>query len=162
MDFSLGDVWAGDAASRVVVDDNDAADCGRVCSGYLGGTGGGHRLFEVKICEYAMRGSKRAYPTLLVSSNTNGIHAVTVVKSIVGISEGPVEHRLLKVPLCEYAMRGGKRPHPTLIVTSNIEWTYAVMVGIPVVGTSEGPEVNIAYLRSNSTNAQFEAVRGRI
>ena len=33
---------------------------------YLGGPGGEHRLFEVKICEDAMQGSPRVHPTLPV------------------------------------------------------------------------------------------------
>ena len=57
--------------------------------GYLGGHWGEHRLFEVKICEHAMRGSPRPNPTQLVSSGTKWTYAVTVDMPIVGISEGP-------------------------------------------------------------------------
>ena len=62
---------------------------GHACRRFLGGPGGKYRLFEVKLCECAMRGNERARLTLLVSSNTKWTYAVTVDKSIVGISEGP-------------------------------------------------------------------------
>ena len=50
-------------------------------------------------CEYAMRGSKKAHPTLLVSSNTKWAYAVTVGKSTVCISEGPVVNFVYWVPI---------------------------------------------------------------
>jgi len=56
---------------------------------YLGGPGGEYCLFEVPFCEYAMRGSPRPHPALLVSSNMKLTHTVTADKTIVGISEGP-------------------------------------------------------------------------
>ena len=62
---------------------------GQVHTSYLGGSGGGHRLFEVLFCEYAMRGSSRPQPTLLVSSNTKWAYAVKVDMAVVSISEGP-------------------------------------------------------------------------
>ena len=62
---------------------------GHTYLGYLGGPGGEYRLLEVQFCEYAMRGSTRAHPTLLVSSHMKTTYAVTVDMHIVGISEGP-------------------------------------------------------------------------
>ena len=62
---------------------------GHALHGYLGRPGGEYRLFEVPFCEYAMRGSPRAHPTLLVCSNTKRSYAATADKSIVSISEGP-------------------------------------------------------------------------
>jgi len=56
---------------------------------YLPGPGGGYRLLEVPIYEYAMRGSPRSHPALLVSSSTNGTYAVTAEMPFVCISEAP-------------------------------------------------------------------------
>ena len=55
---------------------------------YLRGPGGDNRLLEVPIHKYAMRGSPRPHPTLLVSSNRTWTYAVTMYMSIIGISEG--------------------------------------------------------------------------
>ena len=52
-------------------------------------TGGEYRLFEVPICEYAMRGSPGPHPTLLVFTNIKCSHAVMVDMSTMRISEGP-------------------------------------------------------------------------
>ena len=56
---------------------------------YLGGPGSEYRVFEVSFCEYAMRGSPRPHPSLLVSSNMKWTYTVTADMPIVGISEGP-------------------------------------------------------------------------
>ena len=56
---------------------------------YLGGPGGEHRLFEVPFCEYAMRGSPRPHPTLLVSLNVKRTYVVTADKSILRSLEAP-------------------------------------------------------------------------
>ena len=50
---------------------------------------GEHRLLEVPICECAMRGSPLPHTTLLVSSCTKSMYALTVDIPFVGISEGP-------------------------------------------------------------------------
>ena len=55
----------------------------------LGRPGGESRLFEVPICKYALQGSQRPQPTLLVSTNTKWTYTVTADMPIVGISEGP-------------------------------------------------------------------------
>ena len=76
---------------------------------YIGGPGGEYRLLEVLFCEYAMRGSPRPHPALLVFSNTKWTYAVTVDISIVGILEGPGgEYRLSEVPFGE--IRNARRP----------------------------------------------------
>ena len=82
-----------DAASRSArVSKHEVEVCGH--GGYiyranLGGPGGEHRRLEVPIRKYAMRGSPRPHPTLLVSLCTKWMHAVMVDMPIVGISEGP-------------------------------------------------------------------------
>ena len=74
--------------------------------------GGEHPLLEVPLCEYAMRVSPRAHPTLLVSPCTKWKYAVMVDVSPVRISEAPGdEYRLLEVPICENAMRGSLALH---------------------------------------------------
>ena len=64
--------------------------CGHTLRRYLGGFGGEYRLLEVPICEYAIRGSKRAHPALLVSSSTKSTYAVMVDISTMQISTAPV------------------------------------------------------------------------
>ena len=71
------------------MDGNSGLFGGHAHRGYLGVPGGEHRLFEVKICEHAMRGSPRPHPALLVSSNMEWTYAETANMRIVGISEGP-------------------------------------------------------------------------
>ena len=51
--------------------------------------GGEYHLVEVPFCEYAMRGSPRAHPALLVFSNTVWMYATPTDMSLVGTSEGP-------------------------------------------------------------------------
>ena len=50
---------------------------------------GEYRLFEVPICEYAMRGSPRPHSALIVFTNTNCSHGVMFDISTVRISEAP-------------------------------------------------------------------------
>jgi len=57
--------------------------------GYLEGPRGEYRLFEVPFCEYAMRGSPRPHPTLIVPSNTKWAYAFTGDMPVVGFSESP-------------------------------------------------------------------------
>ena len=62
---------------------------GHIYRANLGGPGGEYRHFEVPFCEHEIRGSKRPYSALLVSSNTKWMYAATVEMAIVGILEGP-------------------------------------------------------------------------
>ena len=50
---------------------------------------GEYRLSEVPFGEYAIRGSPRPHPALLVLSNTLWMYATPTDMSLVGISEGP-------------------------------------------------------------------------
>jgi len=61
---------------------------GHAHRGYLGRNGGEYRLFDLPFGEYAMRGSQRLHPALLVSSNRKWAYAVTADMPIVGFLEG--------------------------------------------------------------------------
>jgi len=74
------------------------------------------------------------HPALLVFSNTEWTHVVTVDISLVGISEGPgvnIAYRWFHLAKC--AMRGSAKPHPALLVFSNTEWTYATPTDMSLV-----------------------------
>ena len=126
------------------VHEHQVSTCGHgehIYRANLGGPGGEYRLLEVPICEYAMRGSPRPHPTLLMSSNTKWAYAVTKDMFIAGISECPgVRIVYWRSHFANYAMRASRRPHPTLLVSSKTKWTYAVTVNMSIVGFSEGPE----------------------
>ena len=73
----------------------------------MGGPRGVLADSRAPFCEYAMRVSPRAHPTLLVSPSTKRAYAVMVDVYTVRISQPPGgEYRLLEVPICEYATRG--------------------------------------------------------
>ena len=59
---------------------------------YLGGPESEYRLSEVSFCDYAMRGSPRIHPALLVSSCTKLTYVVMLDISTARISEGPEVH----------------------------------------------------------------------
>ena len=89
---------------------------------YTGGPSGVLADLRAPCFEYAMRGSPRAHPTLLVSPSTKRTYAVTVDVSTVRISEAPEgEYRLLEVPSCEYAMRGSLALHYARLMSSRTE-----------------------------------------
>ena len=125
--------------------------------------GGEHRLLKVPFCEYAMRGTSRPRPALLVFSSTKWTYAIMVDISTVRISYSPGgKCRLFQVPFCEYAMRGSPGPHPTLLMFTDIKCSHAVMVDTSTVRISEGPGVSNAYSRSHFANTQCESTLGRI
>jgi hypothetical protein len=97
---------AASRSARVSKHEVDACGHGgRIYRASLGGHGGSYRLFEGLFCEYAMRGSPRPQPALLVSPSTKWTHAVTAEMPIVGISEGPgVNIAYSRAQFCEYAM----------------------------------------------------------
>ena len=79
---------AASDAARVFKHEMDLYGHGEIAHRrYLGGSGGECSLLEVPFCEYAMQGSPRPHPTLLLSSNTKW--AVTADMSVISISEGP-------------------------------------------------------------------------
>jgi len=87
---------------------------GNIPRRYLGGPGDEYRLSEVPFGEYAMRGSKRPHPALLMSPSTNWTYAVTVDIFFVGISDGSgmnIVYRRshLAKTQCE-AVKGGRIP----------------------------------------------------
>ena len=66
------------------------------------GPGGEYRLLKVPYCEYAMRGSKRPHPVLIVSSSTKWSYAVLFDISTVRILDAAgCEYRLVEVPFCK-------------------------------------------------------------
>ena len=79
---------------------------------YIGGLRGVLADSKAPFFEYAMRGSPRAHPTLLVSPSTKRTYAVMVDVFTVRISEAPGgQYRLLEVSICEYAKRGSLALH---------------------------------------------------
>ena len=116
---------------------------GHIPRRYLGGPGGEYRLSEVPFGEI-----RNARQCEAASRSTSVLkHGVRVYR---------------RSHLAKCAIRGSPRAHPILLLSSNMKWTYAITVDMPIMGISEGPGVNIAYWRSQFTNAQCEAVIGRI
>ena len=114
---------------------------GHVHRRYLIGPGGECRLFEVKFCEYAMRGSLPPHPALLVSSNTEWTDAATVDICILHILEAPGVNIAYwrKVPSCECVMRGSPPPHPARLTSQSIKYTPLSTVSVSKAGIFEAP-----------------------
>ena len=130
--------------------------------GYLGGTGGGHRLFEVKFCECAMQGSPTAYPTMIVSLNTKWTYVVTVTSPSWVSRRALGGHRLLEVPLCEYAMRGSPGPYTTLLRSPSTKYISLSTVIVTKQGLTDGAARKSPSRWPIFENKQCKALRHRI
>ena len=91
--FRIRNARQSEAASDAArVSKHEAEVCGHgghSLRRYLGVPGGESCLLEVPFCEYAVRGSSRPHPALIVSLYTKWAYVVTADMPFVGISECP-------------------------------------------------------------------------